>query len=217
MSARHATLCAAFSTALGNRSPAVFSLSAWRSSRLNPFCAPINPPLDSCTGLHIQPSVHPEHSDSRAEHPERAKLESSRQTAQEIESSLRAAEAFGDEEEFLRLIEPLEVAADRALDGMAREKARKAWQTYPRGFEVVARRAFNQATRNPVGLLLWMLDRHHHEAADRALDRAAAVEPKQQGECFVCSTAGEVFSYAGQWFCAQHRDEQEVFDGGVTL
>jgi hypothetical protein len=175
-------------------------------------------PFRTCFGCAlIQPSVHPEHSDSRAEHPERAKLESSRQTVQEIESSLRAVKAVCGGEEFLRLIEPLEHAADRVLEGDGRQKAFRAWETHPRGFEVVARRAFKQATRNPIGLLLWMLDRRHHEAADRALDRVAAAEPKQQGECFVCSTAGEVFSYAGQWFCAQHRDEQEAFDGGVTL
>jgi hypothetical protein len=158
----------------------------------------------------MQPSVHPEHR-------ERAKLEPSSQTAQEIESSLRAVKAVGDVEEFLRLIEPLEASADRVLDGRNREKAFKAWQTFPRGFEVVARRAFKQGTRNPVGLLLWMLDRHHHEAAERALDRAEADEPKQQGQCFVCSVVGEVFAYAGQWFCATHRDQQKAFDGSVAL
>jgi hypothetical protein len=159
-------------------------------------------------GLLIQPSVHPRH-------PERAKLESSSQPAQEIKCSLRAAEAVGDEE-FLRLIEPLEHAADRVLEGDGRRKALKAWEMHPRGFEVVARRAFKQATRNPIGLLLWMLDRRHHEAADRAFDHAEAPNPSE-GTCFVCSVVGEVFSYAGQWFCEQHRDEQRAFDGGAAL
>jgi hypothetical protein len=108
-------------------------------------------------------------------------------------------------------------AADRVLDGRNREKARTAWLTCPRGFEVVARRAFKQATRNPIGLLLWMLDRRHHEAAERAIERSQLDEPKTEGRCFVCSEIGPVFAYAGQWFCAKHRDEQQAFDGGAAL
>jgi hypothetical protein len=153
--------------------------------------------------------MHPEHPEQRTG--------ANSQTA--AVDSLSGLKAFGgvDDEEFLRLIEPLEAAADRVLDGAAREKARRAWRDQRRGFEVVARRALRQGTRNPVGLMLWMLDRRHHEAAERALDRAETDEPKQQGECFVCSLVGEVFPYAGQWFCATHRDEQQAFDGSVAL
>jgi hypothetical protein len=165
----------------------------------------------------IHPSLHPEHPDSRAEHPERAKLEPFSQTAQEVESSLRAVKAVCDDEEFLRLIEPLEVAADRVLDGRNREKARAAWLAFPRGFEVVARRAFQQARTNAVGLMLWMVERRHHEAAERAMERASMADPIQDGECFVCSTHGEVFPFAGQWFCERHRDEQRAFDGTMSL
>jgi hypothetical protein len=135
-------------------------------------------------------------------------------TAEGIDSS-SAVKAVGDE--FQLLIEPLETAADRVLDGVNRQKAFQAWQTCPRGFEVVVRRAFKQATRNPVGLMLWMLDRRHHEAAERAIERSHLEEPNAEGRCFVCSEVGPVFAYAGQWFCERHRDEQHAFDGGVAL
>jgi hypothetical protein len=93
--------------------------------------------------------------------------------------SLSGLKAVGADE-FQLLIEPLE-PADRVLDGVNREKAFQAWQTCPRGFEVVVRRAFKQATRNPVGLMLWMVDRRHHEAAERAIDRSQLEEPKAEG------------------------------------
>jgi hypothetical protein len=89
---------------------------------------------------------------------------------------------------------------------------------FPRGFAAVARRSLRQGTRNPVGLMLWMLNRRHHEAAEHALDRAeAAGDSRSEGACFVCSRVGPVFGYGGQWFCETHRDEQEAFDGRVSL
>ncbi len=96
----------------------------------------------------------------------------------------------------------------RSTAGVARPSTR---------FEVVARRAFTQATPNPVGLLLWMLDRRHHEAAELALERAESLGESQNGKCYVCEAEGRVFAYAGQWFCETHRDEQEAFYGAVRL
>jgi len=135
-----------------------------------------------------------------------------------VSSSSEPVPDFGTEaDEFVRLVEPLEAAADRALDGSNREKALRAWNGFPRGFEVVARRAYKQGTRNPVGLLVWMLDRRHHEAAQRSLDRADAAPRAREGNCFVCSAVGQVFGYAGQWWCRQHLDEQQAFDGEVSF
>ena len=82
---------------------------------------------------------------------------------------------------FLKAVEPLEFAADRALDGIGRQEALEAWKAFPRGFEVVARRALQQATRNPIGLMLWMLGRQHHEAAERALERASVEDLALEG------------------------------------
>jgi hypothetical protein len=132
--------------------------------------------------------------------------------------STGAVKAGGEPDEFLRLVEPLEIAADRTLDGPGREKAVRAWRSHPHGFAVVAGRARKQARSNAVGLLLWMIDRRHHEAAEQAIARAEyGPELRPDGTCFVCSHVGEVLAYAGQWFCGQHIDEQRAFDGDVSL
>jgi hypothetical protein len=84
-------------------------------------------------------------------------------------------------EAFRKTVEPLEFAADRALDGIGREKALAAWLECPRGFEIVARRAQTQAKSNAIGLMLWMVDRRHHEAAERQLARASDEELALEG------------------------------------
>jgi hypothetical protein len=118
---------------------------------------------------------------------------------------------------FDHLIASLEAAADRVLDGPARERALSAWRLYPLGFEIVVHRAKRQATKNSVGLMLWMIDRGHHTAAELALERTPVREEPLEGSCFVCEAGGEVFAFGGQLFCRRHRDDQERFDATVRF
>lgn len=73
--------------------------------------------------------------------------------------------------EFLALIDELEIAAaGRSLEGVARFKCLEAHLAYPRGFAIVTRRALHEADRNPIGLLLWSIDRNQHKKAQRAAE-----------------------------------------------
>ena len=79
--------------------------------------------------------------------------------------------------EFLELVDELEIAAaGRSLEGSARLKCLEAHLGYPRGFAIVARRALQEADRNPIGLLLWSIDRNQHKKAQLAAERADAIE-----------------------------------------
>ena len=79
--------------------------------------------------------------------------------------------------EFLALVDELEIAAaGRSLEGAARLKCLAAHLGYPRGFALVARRALQEADRNPIGLLLWSIDRNQHKKAQLAAERADGIE-----------------------------------------
>jgi hypothetical protein len=78
---------------------------------------------------------------------------------------------------FLELVDELEIEArGRSLEGPARLKCLTAHLDYPRGFAIVARRALQEADRNPIGLLLWSLDRNQHKKAQLAAERQDGVE-----------------------------------------
>jgi hypothetical protein len=83
------------------------------------------------------------------------------------EPSMQAAEP----EQFLDLVDSLEVAADgRSLEGAGRGKCLHAFRECPRGFEIVAERAIQEARTNPIGLLIWMVGRGQHKKAERAAE-----------------------------------------------
>jgi hypothetical protein len=80
-------------------------------------------------------------------------------------------------EEFRQLIEELEIAAGgRSLEGRARINCLYAYIEHPRGFALVVRRAIQEADRNPIGLLLWALNRNEHKKAQLAAERGDALE-----------------------------------------
>jgi hypothetical protein len=79
--------------------------------------------------------------------------------------------------EFLELVDELEIeSGGRSLEGNARLKCLAAHLGYPRGFAKVARRALQEADRNPIGLLLWSLDRNQHKKAQLAAERQDEIE-----------------------------------------
>lgn len=93
-----------------------------------------------------------------------------------IQSTQSSAEQT-EPREFLELVDELEIEArGRSLEGPARLKCLTAHLDYPRGFAIAARRALQEADRNPIGLLLWSLDRNQHVKAQLAAERQDGVE-----------------------------------------
>jgi hypothetical protein len=79
--------------------------------------------------------------------------------------------------EFEQLVEELELASGgRSLAGRARITCLYAYIEFPRGFALVVRRAIQEAERNPIGLLLWALERNEHRKAQLAAERPDGIE-----------------------------------------
>lgn len=111
-------------------------------------------------------------------------------------------------------MEELEISAAKVLDGRGRDLCLKAFQACPRGFAAVADRALREG-RNPIGLLVWMVERRHHERLEAALSRQNSTLAERRA-CFVCGAEGEL-EYAGQHWCEEHLAEQRSFDAEVAL
>ena len=91
------------------------------------------------------------------------------------EQSVQAGSHAGEPEEFLEIVDSLEVASEgRPLEGSGRARCLRAFTETPRGFELLVDRAIREAHTNPVGLLIWMVDRGQHLKADRAARRNGA-------------------------------------------
>jgi hypothetical protein len=94
------------------------------------------------------------------------------------EPSMQAAET----EAFLELVDSLEVASHgRPLEGAGRAKCLRAFSEAPRGFGIVADRAIEEGRKNPIGLLIWMVERGQHRKAERAAQRNGADYVDEEG------------------------------------
>jgi hypothetical protein len=99
------------------------------------------------------------------------------QSSQSSQSGTIVPNEDAEPEEFQRLIEELEIAAGgRSLEGRARLNCLYAYIEFPRGFKRVAQRAVQESTRNPIGLLLWALNRNEHRKAQLAAERSDGIE-----------------------------------------
>jgi hypothetical protein len=85
------------------------------------------------------------------------------------------AQSIHESGDFLRIVDDLELAAGRTFNGEGRRKCAEAFRLCPRGVAHVAARAIAEANRNPIGLLIWLIDHGEHEKADRTIEREEEV------------------------------------------
>jgi hypothetical protein len=129
--------------------------------------------------------------------------------------SLRAVSDFAEPDGFARVVEPLELAVGKVLEGEGRALCLRAFETCPRGFALLAASALRDA-RNPLSLLIWQTRRRHHERLEQAAVRAE--QPRRShGACAVCGSEGLLVEYVGRLWCDTHYGEQRAFDGDTTL
>jgi hypothetical protein len=79
--------------------------------------------------------------------------------------------------EFVELLDELEDAANgEGLLGASREDCLRHYLASPRAFKMVFRRAMEQGTINPIGMLVWKVRHGEVQRTERALAREAEVE-----------------------------------------